>query len=140
MQPNAQIVGKAARPTTHTSRKGMRGFLGDNIKEDDISVVQEVLPKRSRKEQVLVARSTATKKASTSKAGNEEKYEGDDHAKDEKHFDKKQTDVLPSGNKKQVRFDEVMLAEEKRNEWNLVPYCDSNLVLQPKSMATYSKA
>lgn len=41
-------------------------------KEEDIKVVRELLPKHSKREQVLVQKSTITGKAITSKPGNEE--------------------------------------------------------------------
>lgn len=90
-------------------------------------MVPEVPPKRSRKKQVWVPKSTATKIVNTSKAGNEEKVENVDHPKGELHFDDKHATLLPSGIKKQAPFDENILSEWTRNERIQVDYLDEKL-------------
>lgn len=64
-------------------------MLRNDIEHDDTVLVAEMLSESFRKEQVLMPRSTAAKKANTSNTENEKKDEDDDHGKDEKYFDKK---------------------------------------------------
>lgn len=94
----------------------MRSFLRDEVEKKDITVVPGVLPELSRKEQLLVPRSTATKTTITLKAENKEKDEEVDHSQSEKHFNVKQATVLPSAIKKQALFTDAVSCAWLRSE------------------------
>lgn len=57
----ALVIGKATDTTLCATRNRMRTVLGNEVEREDVILVQELLPKRSRKEQILVPRVTATK-------------------------------------------------------------------------------
>lgn len=105
-QQEEQLTGKADNAIPQTTRKLERWFWRDNVEGEDIIAVPMSLAKSFRKKQVLVSRIASTRKTNTSKAGNEEQDEDDDHARGEKNFADKQADVLPSGIKEQVPFAE----------------------------------
>lgn len=72
-QPQALVIRKAADPTSRPTRKSGRRFPTDGVEEKDINVVPDVLINRFRKDQILIPRSTATRKPNTSKTGNNKK-------------------------------------------------------------------
>lgn len=65
-QPEALLVEKTAHPISHATRKRTGRLLKDDVEGENISIVVGLLPKRSRKEQVLLLRSIATKKRTLS--------------------------------------------------------------------------
>lgn len=80
VQSEAMVIREAADVILRTTRKRARGLLRDNVEGEEIIVVPDVLPKRSRKKPVIVYRSTATKQVSTLSAVNDKKNEEDDHS------------------------------------------------------------
>lgn len=66
--PEVLAIRTHAHPNPLISERRTNRFLKDDVEEDDIIVLQEVLPNHSRKKQALVPIRTATKTAKTSKA------------------------------------------------------------------------
>lgn len=103
------MIVKAADPSPSTTRKRARSFLRNNVDGKDVIVVPEVLPDRSRKEQVLLPRITAPKKASSLEPGNEEKIDEEgDYLKSEEHFDDGKCAVFPSGTKERTPYNKMV--------------------------------
>lgn len=103
------MIGKVADPITRDTRKRTRWFLADVVGGEDIIVVLEQLPKCSRKEQILVPRTTITIKVNTSKPENEEKHREDGQPKGEEYFDDIKTAVFSSKVNKQSPLEDRVL-------------------------------
>lgn len=116
---------KAAHPIPRITRKLCRSFLRDEVEEEGIIIVSWLLLERSWKEQVLVSRTTANKKANNSKPGNQEEDEEEDYWEDEDGFDDKNSLVSSNGFKEQAPFEEKVLFEWLRYERNLVDARDT---------------
>lgn len=113
------------------------GFLRDFAIEKDIIVVSEMLLTHSRKKQVLVLGSTATEKAYTLTAVNEEKDGRDDYVNDANCFDYRENDTLPSEIKDKTPLDKKVSSDCKRAEWIPVDYSDKELKLPLTYMYAY---
>lgn len=74
-QPEVLLVGKATDPIPRATGKHTKTFLREKVEEKDITVVPELLTERSGKEQVLVQRSAATRRANNLKQVVREKNE-----------------------------------------------------------------
>lgn len=79
----------AADILSRATRERRRRFFKDDAGEQDVSVVLELLSKRSQNKQVLMARSTTTEKAIASKPKNQEKNEQEGYTERKKDFDDK---------------------------------------------------
>lgn len=90
----------------------------------------EVLSKRSGKEHVWVPRSTATKKANTSNARNEEIVEEVHHTKGEEYVHDKQVTFSPSGTKEAAPLEEKVLSVWMKKKRTPAEYRDKKQKLQ----------
>lgn len=102
----AQIIENAVDTTSSNTRKRMRRFLREDVQGKDINLALQVFSKNSRKEQALVARSTATIKGYGSRPEKDKKDNEEDYSKREKTFHDNHASVLSSGTKQQRPFDE----------------------------------
>lgn len=74
--------------------------------------------------------STAAQNANTSKPRKVEKHEEDDQAKGERHFDDKQTAMLPSRNRKPAPLDKTFPSKWMIGKKLSIDYRDKKLRLQ----------
>lgn len=118
----------------------MRRFLRDDVRTDDIFLVPEELPNRSRKGQILVSRNTTTKEASIPNNLDEEKDKEGYLRKGEELVDDKQSAVLPSRIREQVILDENVLSGCLKNQRLSVAYRDKNLRLPFTYVSVYFQA
>lgn len=104
--------------------------LRNYSEEEDIIVVLWLLVNCSQKKRIVVRRSTALKKAKTSKPRKQEKNEAAELSKGKKIFDDKQAILLPGRVKQQALLNKKVSSEIMRKERIPVPYWDRILELQ----------
>lgn len=64
-KPEALVTRTLVDPTPRATRRRAKLFFRDDVEREDIFVDSEMLPKSLRKEQFVVTKSKATKKANT---------------------------------------------------------------------------
>lgn len=133
-QPEAKVFGKAVDPAARTTQKRTRRISKHDVDEEELTVVLEVLLKRSRKDRVLLSWSTATKETNGPSPGYEEKDEEENYLRGADFFQKKHRVVYCD--KEEALFDERVPSKWMRNKWIPVDYRNNKLVRQLTSIST----